>query len=235
MRLARSSCAVASSSQAAQGHPAKAGHDNRGRVRVKDMSNTRVQTHGLQFQGEIVLSALDISFIKSSQTHRPEINVPHAIANGLHTNMLTGEQVADVDPPGIPVDQAAVADAMRVDIARVDELGQALRIRPGRRSVEARRRALCQRLMRTLRIVVLAEQVEAPLLYRSVGCRGLGGRSLERAVHALVAPVLLRTTWLNTLGHDPQPNPPDRQARQPRRAGACERDSVVGAQALGQP
>jgi len=31
VRLARSSCAVASSSQAAQGHPAKAGRDNRGR------------------------------------------------------------------------------------------------------------------------------------------------------------------------------------------------------------
>ena len=56
------------------------------------------------FRGEIVISALAISFIEPSQTHGPEMHIPHAIANGFNTNMLTGEQIADVDPPGIPVD-----------------------------------------------------------------------------------------------------------------------------------
>ena len=88
--------------------------------------------------------------------------------------------------------------------------------------------------MRTLRVVVLAEHVETLLLCRGAGSRGLNSRALERAVHAFVTPVLLWPTRLDALGHDAQPDPPDRQARETGRAGARERHAVVGAQPLGQ-
>ena len=101
------------------------------------MGDTRVQGHGLQLQGQVILSRLRISLIESTQTHRTKVDIPETVSDRLNTDMLTGQQIANVDAPGVPVDQAAVADAMRVDVARVGQLRQALGIASRRRGIEA--------------------------------------------------------------------------------------------------
>src|SRR3970040_577263 len=127
------------------------------------MGNTRVQGHGLQLQGQVILSKLRISLIESTETHRTKVDFPKAVTDGLNTHMLTGQQIANVDAPGIPVNQAAVADAMRVDVAGVGQLGQSPRIGPGRTGIEAPPGALGPRPVRAFGVVVVAERIEAPL------------------------------------------------------------------------
>jgi hypothetical protein len=58
------------------------------------------------------------------------------------------------------------------------------------------------------------EPIEALLLLQEVERRRLGGFLLEREMHALMAPVLLRATRLDALDLDPQPEPPDGQLRE---------------------
>ena len=83
--------------------------------------------------------------------------------------------------------------------------------------------------MRPLAVIALDEGVEARLLLQDVGRGRFGRLLLERQVHAFVAAVLLRATWLDAFDVDAEPEPPHRelgQAEQGRRAG--KGDAVVG-------
>ncbi|MNR16069.1 hypothetical protein D3C85_1326390 [compost metagenome] len=76
-------------------------------------------------------------------------------------------------------------------------------------------------------VVVLAEAFKADLLAGQVRRRWADSRQLERAVHTLVAAVLLGAAQGNSLRQNAQPQPPDRQ---PGQAGAPlgnERRAVV--------
>ena len=55
------------------------------------------------------------------------------------------------------------------------------------------------------RVGLLDEGIEARLLLQDVGGGGLGGLPLQRQMHALVAPVLLRVPGLDPLDLNPQP------------------------------
>ena len=200
-------------------------------VQVKHIGNTRVQGHGLQFQGQVVLLLFEVSFIKSPQAYRSEVHVPQAITHRFNSDVLARQKIAHVDAPGVPVDEAAVADAMRMHVARVDHLGQALGIGPRRRDVEARWCSLRERLMRAFGVVVTAEQVKASLLGARVGRGRLRGSALKGAVHALVTPILLRLSGFDAFGDDPQANPPDRKAREPGASEARKGNPVIGASA----
>jgi hypothetical protein len=90
-------------------------------------------------------------------------------------------------------------------------------------------------LVRPLVVVAFDEVVEFGLLLEEVGASGLCGLELQGQVHAFMAAVLLRATWLDALDLDAEPEPPDRQPAQAEEGiGACERDAVVGANGLGQ-
>lgn len=74
------------------------------------------------------------------------------------------------------------------------------------------RHALLQGLMRALLVVVLHKGIELHLQCRFVRRRLFAQGMLERAVHPLVATVLLWLAPLDALRPDAQPYPPYRQA-----------------------
>ena len=63
--------------------------------------------------------------------------------------------------------------------------------------------------MRSFGVELLHEGVEAGLLLEAVHARRPGGFLLEGEVHALVAAVPLRLSWLDALDRDAEPEPPD--------------------------
>jgi hypothetical protein len=59
--------------------------------------------------------------------------------------------------------------------------------------------------MRSLVVELLEEGIEARLLLQKVLSGRLGGFFLEREMHALMTPVLLRSARLHPLEGDPEP------------------------------
>src|SRR6476619_3220983 len=71
--------------------------------------------------------------------------------------------------------------------------------------------------------------------WRKLAPAGFCGLEIQGQMHAFMAAVLLRATWLDALDLDAEPEPPDRQPAQAEEGiGACERDAVIGANGLGQ-
>src|SRR5215469_9035500 len=64
---------------------------------------------------------------------------------------------------------------------------------------------------RPLVVVAVDEVVELGLLLQEVAAGRFGGLQLQGQMHALVAAVLLRATWLDALDLDSEPEPPDRE------------------------
>src|SRR5262245_44816419 len=88
-------------------------------------------------------------------------------------------------------------------------LRNAARVFPRRRPPGRRRRLPPEGLMGPLAVVLGAPGMEAALL-TSGRARGRPGRlGLERSMHPLVGPVLLRVTRLDALVRDPKAHPPD--------------------------
>src|SRR5579871_1537538 len=85
-----------------------------------------------------------------------------------------------------------------------------------------------QRFMRTHSVVFLAEPLHHSLLLAPIACWWLGCLLLQRAMHPLMPPVLLRMPSFNPLRHNPQLHPPHRQARQPGNGSRCKRRPIVG-------
>lgn len=85
-------------------------------------------------------------------------------------------------------------------------------------------------------IIEFAEEViEAGLLLERVHGGWPGGFLLEGEMHALVAPILLRTAWLDAFDGDAEPEPPDGEFGEVIEAvGACEGQAVVGSDGIGQ-
>src|SRR3546814_1468106 len=83
--------------------------------------------------------------------------------------------------------------------------------------------------MRPFVIELLAEEVE-PALLVGRGCfRRIAGFALERAVHALVAAVLLRLARIDPLQLNPHLRPARREPRQPAGASRGKRRTIVAA------
>ncbi len=84
-------------------------------------------------------------------------------------------------------------------------------VRLGRSRIDFRRVLHGKRLMRSFVIELFQESVELGLLLQDVGARWPGGFFLQRQVHALMPPVLLRMTGPNAFDRDAQAQPPDRE------------------------
>src|SRR5262249_46897412 len=139
------------------------------------------------------------------------------------------QDLAEEDELAAPLDLAVGVDTSHRMIAVVGRLAQRTRIAPGRGPVERRRRLLAERLMRPLLVELAAGAGEAALLGGERRRRRRGRRCLERAVHAFVAPVLLRLARRDPLGRDAKLQPPDRQPRQAAGPDARKRRAVVAA------
>src|SRR5713226_804374 len=83
--------------------------------------------------------------------------------------------------------------------------------------------------MRPLLVVLDLEPIERALLGTEARARRPGGLGFQSAMHALVAAVLFGPTRHDALGSDPEPDPPDRQARESTRRERRERWPVVRA------
>ena len=73
-----------------------------------------------------------------------------------------------------------------------------------------------QRFVRTLFVVLAPKTIKRSLLRAPVRRRRRSRLLFQRAMHALVPPVLFRMSGRNALRHNPQLHPPHRQARKPR-------------------
>src|SRR5580658_3940871 len=82
--------------------------------------------------------------------------------------------------------------------------------------------------MRPHVVVVMPEAVHRPLLVRHRLLRRRRGLLLERQMHALVSPVLLRLARLDAFRRDSELNPPHTQPREPTDGLAREGRAVVG-------
>ena len=88
--------------------------------------------------------------------------------------------------------------------------------------------------MRTKLVIFCLKAIELALLSPPVGGWWARRLRLQRAMHPLVATVLLRLARLDQFRKDAKPYPPSRQARQARQRDGGKRYAVVSADALGQ-
>src|SRR5215471_17301459 len=148
---------------------------------------------------------------------------------------LTDQRFADEDLAAFPLDCAGRPHPTDLMMGIVPWLLDTIRHGALRGRIDLVRRPLPQRLMRTLFVVVAAEGIKTDLLRASVGGRWARGLRLERAMHALMAAVLLRRGRMNEMGLDAELEPPGRQACQAARSGRTERRPVVAADCPRQP
>jgi hypothetical protein len=81
----------------------------------------------------------------------------------------------------------------------------------------------------------MPEGMEAPLL-SAAGRRGGPSRlGLQVAVHALVAPVLMRAGGLDELGANAELEPPDAELGEAAEGTGGKGLAIIGADALGEP
>lgn len=90
------------------------------------------------------------AFVEPAEAERAEVDIPLGIIHLDEADVLAAEGLTDIHPVAVPADAAVVADAADLVVARVLERGEAARVRPRGRRVDARRRLLVERLVRPL-------------------------------------------------------------------------------------
>src|SRR5687768_8277633 len=130
------------------------------------------------------------TLVESSQTHRTEMQVPDPIINGLETNGFTDQYPADGQLARVPRDGAGRTNTSNFIMPGVNDRFESAWQRPSRGHVEPRGGLLPERLVRPLLVVDPTKPTEAPLLARQIRGRGPRRVGFERAVHALMRPVL---------------------------------------------
>jgi transposase len=159
---------------------------------------------------------------------RIRTDIPHPVVDLLQPHVLADAHGGDVDPGVLlPADAAVGAHVAHLEPIGILERRELRRHLPWRELVTGGRRVHVQRLVRPLLVELLPEVVELALLRPATArwrARRLG---LERAVHALVTPVLLRLARLDELGQHPKAHPPGRELRQARQGVGREGHSVL--------
>ena len=122
---------------------------------------------------------------------------------------LARQRLADEHHVSTPLDRPVPAHPAHGVPGIIPGLLQPLGPRPGRGPTRTpQMRLLAERLVRPVGVEVLPEAVEARLLARLVRRRRPGRLRLQRPVHALVPPVLLRAARLDPLHAIPAASPP---------------------------
>jgi hypothetical protein len=117
----------------------------------------------------------------------------------LKRQLFEAEYLADEDSAFVPADVAAIVHPSQKETLRVRELRQLAWQSDRAGVVETRWDLVVQALMRALVIEHVAKVIEAALLCAK-GCRGRFRRVfLQRAIHPLVAAILLRAACLDAL------------------------------------
>src|SRR4051794_4472042 len=122
---------------------------------------------------------------------------------------LAGERLADEDAVTAPADVAAGPHAALGAVGRIGGRFDPLGVASWRGRIVSRRRDLAQGLVRPHIVVIVPPGVEARLLGGAVRGGRAGGLALQRFVHALVPPVLLRLAGIDAVETDAELDPAD--------------------------
>src|SRR5213078_3616146 len=116
-----------------------------------------------------------------------EVDGPHPVGSFLQSDVVLFQGLREEELLRFEAERACIRDEAHQVMAGVLGVRQAARVRARRRVPDGSRRLLV--------VVLSAEALEAALL-AAAGAGGRPGRlGLQRAVHALVGPVLLGMTW----------------------------------------
>src|ERR1039458_9010004 len=140
---------------------------------------------------------------------------------------LVAENLADVGALVSPVHAPLLGDVPGLHFIAILQLRHVPRIAARTCLVAVLGSAVVQRLVRPLLVVLELEFVKCLLLQPSRRLRRLGGGLLQRAVHAFVPPVVLRTSRPAAFRHDAQSHKPHGQPAQPTRRHRREGQSVM--------
>ena len=134
----------------------------------------------------------------------------------LDSQIFEAEYLADEDPVFVPADVASIVYPPQLEPFRIRKLWQLARQTDRAGDVETCWNLVVQALMRALVIEHVAKVIEAALLCAK-GCRRRFRRVLlQRAMHPLMATVLLRSACLNALMYDSELHPAQRELGQPQ-------------------
>ena len=144
-----------------------------------------------------------------------EAHDPVALLSLGDADELADEGFADEDEVATPFDLAIGTHPAYRMVGVIPGILHFSRISPGRGAIAAGRRVLVESLMGSDVVEVVAEVLEPGLLLGRACGRRAGGLGLERAVHALVAAVLLRLARLDPLELDAELDPMNREPVKP--------------------
>ena len=116
----------------------------------------------------------------------------------------------------MPADVAAIVHPSQKETLAVSELRQLAWQSDGAGVIETRWDLVVQALMRALVIEHVTKVIEAALLCAKRCRRRFRRVLLQRAVHPLMATVLLRSACLNALMYDSELHPAERELGQPQ-------------------
>jgi hypothetical protein len=151
----------------------------------RPMCSLRGSAHSSR-SSEEKLFGIDFSYLHVSKQHSIEPR-----CDQLDSQLFEAEYLADKDSLLVPADVAAIVDSSQLKSLRVREFRQLVRQSYRAPDVKTCGNLVVQALMRALIVERVTEVIEAALLC-SKGCRRWCGRVLlQRAMHPLVAAVLL--------------------------------------------
>src|SRR5271156_6372169 len=148
--------------------------------------------------------------IESRQGEGGKMNIPVAIVGRLHADEFSSQTLADKDLCAFPEEGSIRINSLGLHAGVVFRFRHSIRIASRRTVVASGRCLLRHRLMRALLVELLAESIKSLLLCSPVGRWRFRRLGLQRPMHALVTPILLRMTWLDPLRRDAQLHPVDR-------------------------
>ena len=166
------------------------------------------------------------------------MRIQHTQRNGTERNQpsilvfrdaykFSNQGLTHVNEAAFPLYLSVGTDSPHICERRVFDVTEQLGVFPRRGHIKTSWWHLPQSFMRSLCVIHREELITPFLLSLWICCRRLHDFLLESTMHAFMSTVLFRVSWLYALGHNPQLDPPHRQARQStnsyRSSGFCPR------------
>lgn len=174
------------------------------------------------------LQQTSFPFVQTSQQHTTEVNGPDGVISLLETDMLGAQRIPQKDSAVSPFDVTVGRNPADLEVTRIDDLGLAERVGPFGGPIQFTWKAVLQRLVRPIVVVLCSKPIETALLRLCVARHRPSGLGLESFVHPLVRTILLGPSGHDQNGLDVELDPPNREPRQARQSWAGKRRTVVG-------